>query len=443
MFRRLLIISPHWPPINAPDLQRVRMSLPYYRANGWEPVVLAVHPDDVDGVREPELLATIPPEVRIELCRAWSPTRARRFGLGNLGLRAWEALRRAGDRLLSREHFDLVFFSTTQFATFTLGPYWMHRYGVPYVIDIQDPWRTDYYERTGAPRPPGGRKYLLARLIARVGEGPTYRRAAGFMSVSETYNANLSRRYPWFATKACATLGFGASEADLTAARALSPGPQALGRGPGEIHLLYTGAVGRIMQDAIEVLLVGFRQFCDAQPGEAARFRLHFYGTSYAPPGKGEPSVAPVAAALGLSAAVDEIPHRLGHLECLALQQHADALLLPGSSDLAYSPSKLYPYYLSGKPMLGVVFSGSYLEAVLRELNCATLATFSTGGSRTGAQSAVARFFADALAGFPPGTQPVRRDGLFRSRFLAEQLTARQCQLFDRVTPPGRNSGRV
>ena len=39
---RLLIISPHFPPINAPDMQRVRMSLPHFVDAGWEVVVLTV-----------------------------------------------------------------------------------------------------------------------------------------------------------------------------------------------------------------------------------------------------------------------------------------------------------------------------------------------------------------------------------------------------------------
>jgi len=34
--------EPHFQPINAPDMQRVRMSLQFYRAHGWEPVVLCV-----------------------------------------------------------------------------------------------------------------------------------------------------------------------------------------------------------------------------------------------------------------------------------------------------------------------------------------------------------------------------------------------------------------
>ena len=63
--RRVLIISPHFPPVNAPDMQRVRMSLPHYASNGWDPVVLAVLPDDGAAAREPELCATYPPSIRI------------------------------------------------------------------------------------------------------------------------------------------------------------------------------------------------------------------------------------------------------------------------------------------------------------------------------------------------------------------------------------------
>ena len=36
--RRVLIVSPSFPPISAADLHRVRMSLPYYREFGWEPI---------------------------------------------------------------------------------------------------------------------------------------------------------------------------------------------------------------------------------------------------------------------------------------------------------------------------------------------------------------------------------------------------------------------
>ena len=429
--RRLLIVSPHWPPINAPDLQRVRMSLSYYRESSWEPVVLCVDADDVAGTREPELELTYPADIRIVRVRALSLRWTRWFGLGNIGWRAWWSLQRAGSELLRREHFDLVFFSTTQFLAFALGPVWRRRFRVPYVIDIQDPWRTDYYERPGAPRPPGGRKYLLARALARLMEEPVYRRAAGFISVSEPYLTDLGRRYPWFGAKPQATIRFGVSLTDFARIRDHPATGAALYREPGKLHFLYTGASGPIMPHALNQLFRAFKRYSDQHPDRAARFHFHFFGTSYVPEGKGVPSVLPVAVEHGLAGQVTEIPHRLGHLESLSLLLQADALLLLGSSDRAYSPSKLYPYFLSGKPILSVVFHDSYLETILAELNCSIIAAFDSGLPEDSAQGPIHRFFDLALAGFPPAELPVRREELFNQSFLAETLTRRQCALFE------------
>ena len=144
--RRVLIVSPHFPPVNAPDMQRARMALPYLRASGWEPVVLAVAPEMIEGgVLEPLLEETYPADIRIVRVRG-IPARATRWaGIGSLWLRCGRALRAAGDGLLRRERFDLVFFSTTQFDAFSLGPRWKAMFGVPYVLDYQDPWVNDYY----------------------------------------------------------------------------------------------------------------------------------------------------------------------------------------------------------------------------------------------------------------------------------------------------------
>jgi hypothetical protein len=428
--RKVLIVSPHWPPVNAPDHQRVRMSLPYYRQFGWDPVVLTVHPDDVAGTCEPELEQTYPQDVRIVRCRVLPLRWTHWVGLGNLGLRAWWSLLWRGTRLLKGEHFDLVLFSNTQFVTFTLGPLWRRRFGVPYVIDLQDPWRTDYYERPGAPPPPGGRKYLLARCLALLFEGWTYRRAAGFISVSQRYLSALARRYPWFQSKPQATIRFGVSAADFDYIRRHPPAGIRLPRQPGKIHLLYTGAAGPIMPRALYVLFAGFVRYRQTHPERAARFQFHFYGTSYVPPGKGSPSVLPMAEKLGLTACVEEIPHRIGHLESLALLLQADALLLLGSGDPAYSPSKLYPYYLSGKPILGLVFEDSYLEGLMRELKCSWLVPFSLDRTKDAVHARLKAFFDHALAGFPEGVLPPRDERAFRQDYLAEPLTGKQCELF-------------
>ncbi|MGC4072654.1 MAG: glycosyltransferase [Nibricoccus sp.] len=431
--RRVLIVSPSFPPMNAPDLQRVRMSLPYYRENGWEPVVLTVDPSVLDGSREEALVATIPAGIRIHRCGAFPLKWSRLLGLGNLGLRAWFPLLFAGARLIRREKIDIVFLSNTQFVTFTLGRIWLHWLGVPYVIDLQDPWRTDYYERPGSRRPPGGWKYQLARAQAWLLEGWSFRRVGAFMSVSQAYLDDLRKRYRWFHAVPADVIRFGASEADLTAARALPPSlnAQLSTLNSSAIRFVYTGAAGPIMPHALKVLFRALADFRARRPDDARRLRFEFLGTSYAPPGRGVETVTPVAREFGVEDLVHELPHRLGHLECLQIQAQADVLLLLGSSDLAYSPSKLYPYYLAKRPMLSVVFRDSYLESMLRELACSTVVTFVENTPADEAHEQLCAFFEHALTSFTGCTPPPRNDAFFRREFLAQSLTARQCALFE------------
>jgi len=424
--RRLLIVSPHWPPVAAPDHQRARMSAPHYREHGWEPVVLAVDPDGVAAVREPELAATVPPDLEVHHCRAWP----RRLGLGNLGWRALRPLDRAGARLLRQRRFDLVFFSTTQFVTLALGPRWRRRFGVPYVVDIQDPWRTDAYEQPGAPRPPGGWKYRFARLAARVLEERCLRAAAGFVSVSPRYLAGLARRYPWFAGRPQAVIPFGVSPRDLEAARSLPLPPELPARRPDEIRLVYAGAAGPALPHAAANLFAALQDFRRAHPAAAARLRLCLLGTQYVAAGSGQPAFAALAAAHAVGDLVFELPHRLGYLQSLRCLLDADALVLLGSDDPAYSPSKLYPYYLAGRPILAIVRAGSHLEDLLRELACAWPAPFAPGPAAAPARERIAGFLAHAAAGFPGPAPAPRNDAYFRSNYLAGPLAARQCRLF-------------
>ena len=427
--RRLLIISPHFPPVAAPDHQRVRMSLPYYRDAGWDPVVLAVDPAGVDATQEPELAATIPADIPVHRCRAWR----RRFGFGTVGWRSILPLDRAGSRLLREQRFDLVFFSTTQFVTLALGQRWRRRFGIPYVIDIQDPWRTPAYEQPGAPRPPGGWKYQVARLVAWMLEERCLREAAGFVSVSPRYLDELGRRYPWFAARPQATIPFGVSPADFAAASALPFPGELPPRNPGEVRLVYTGAAGPILPHAATVLFAALERFRSANPSIAGRLRLLFVGTHYAGGAGARSALGALAARHGVSDLVLELPRRLGYLQSLRCLGEADALLLLGSGDPAYSPSKLYPYYFSGKPMLAIARAGSQLESLVRQLACASLVTFGPDGAPVAGGDTAGAFLGQALAGFPPAMLPPRNDPLFRSDYLADTLARRQGDLFDRA----------
>lgn len=407
-------------------MQRVRMSLPHYGENEWEAIVLAIAPESHGGSLEESLLTTVPANITIHRVRAFSLAWTRWFGLGNLGWRSWWRLLIAGAGIIRREKIDLVFISNTQFVTFTLGRIWRRWLGVPYVIDLQDPWLTNYYTGSRRKERPGGWKYILAHWQAGFLEGWSLRRMSAIMSVSPNYLDDLRQRYAWFEGIPSEVIGFGASEADLAAARAL---PSPVASTPKPIRIISTGAAGPVMQPALKII---FDALATLQPRpDPEALRLEFIGTSYASTAAAQPSVLPLARAAGVDSLVSESPLRLGLLEALRTQIDAHALLLLGSMDPAYSASKLYPYFRSGRPVLAVVLKGSVLESQLRALSFATIVTYDESGPSAETRGQIQYFLQDALAGFPSGQHPARNETFFRQHHLAPALTARQCALFE------------
>ena len=275
--RKVLVVSPHWPPVNAPDMQRVRLAMSYLRELGWEPVVLAVEPAMVEGaVLDPLLVESYPPDIRVVRVRGIPARFTRWAGFGALWWRCGRAVRRAGEALLGEGGFDLVFFSTTQFDAFALGPTWRKKYGVPYVLDYQDPWINGYYRRTGT-RPPGGwLKFNLSQWFARRREPAAVRGAAAIIAVSDAYGKGLQRSYPWFESKRVKLLPFGAAESDFQVAARHRPAKPLVDFNDGNFHHVYAGRCGPDMSFAMAVIFRAFKMYLDSHPAEAARVRFHF-----------------------------------------------------------------------------------------------------------------------------------------------------------------------
>ncbi len=360
--RRVLIVSPHFSPVNAADMQRVRLALPHLRALGWESTVLAVAPESVEGaVIDPLLEQTYPSDIRVIRVKGLSPRHTRRIGLGSLWWRCGGALRRAGDALLARNPFDLVFFSTTQFDAFTLGPRWRKLFGVPFVLDYQDPWVNDYYRETNT-RPPGGPlKFWFSQFTARRREPAVLRTASGVVSVSSAYGPSLQRRYPWFASTRVQTIPFGTSASDLEIARQHPPAVSLVPFDDDHFHHVYTGRCGPDMAIALTVLFRAFKRFLSSHPSEAARHRFHFIGTDYAPPPLGRRRAREVAEHEGVAAYVSEHCHRVPYFEALHYLTRADALMVIGSDDPTYSASKIFPYLFAQRPLLTLAHEQSQM----------------------------------------------------------------------------------
>ena len=312
MSRRVLIVSPYFSPIYTADSQRVRMSLPHFREFGWMPYILSVQPDYVEGIYEPLLDEMIPPEIRIIRTRAIPIKHTKNIGFGNLGVRCLPYLRRSGNQILAREKIDLVYFSTTVFPVMALGPYWHRRFGVPYVLDFQDPWRNDYYDRAGAPMPPGGRfKYSCSQAVARVLEPYSLRKVSHAITVSPAYPQALLQRYPWLREDQFTVLPFGASQEDFEVLRSMNVQQKIFNARDNKQHWVYVGAAGPMMTFALRSFFHALRR---AREKEALKFNnlmLHFIGTDYNLRGSARNTIELIAAEYGVEDIVQDHPQRI------------------------------------------------------------------------------------------------------------------------------------
>jgi hypothetical protein len=422
---RVLIISPHFPPTNAADMQRVRLVLPHLRANGLEPEVLCVEFDQVAAPLDHWLEAGLPPDVVVHRVKALDRKWAWLPGLGILTYRALGALRRRGDKLLRNADFDLVYFSTTQFGLHVLGPRWRRKFGVPFVIDYQDPWVNDYYRKHPDVLPPGGRfKHLITDLLHRWQEPRVLKECSGITTVSVAYPQQLAVRYPWLrlrvilgprglsylqgvsqlengaslpisepcrkideSTKAVPKVAlqcldallvpFPGDERDFERVKRDNIHQSLFDPRDGLRHWVYVGRGGADMALAVRAI---FSALAESRPLNCD-IRLHFIGTSYAAAGRGVKTIEPLAAGYGLQDIVIEHPDRIPYSETLRCLLDADALIVLGSNDSSYTASKIYPYLLARKPLLAVFHEASSVVDLMRNVDGGVVVAFETDES--------------------------------------------------------------
>jgi hypothetical protein len=449
--RRVLIVSPHFPPVNAPDHHRVRMSLPYMGEFGWEATVLAIRPDCLEGVPlDPVLEQTVPTTTPVTRVKAVPARLTRTVGFGNAALRSLPYLQSAGNRLLSgeaqtgrdplhfRRDFDLVYFSTAQFPVTILGPIWKKRFGIPYVVDFQDLWLDDYYERTGTTPPGGEFRYGCSRLVARQFEPRVMRDVSEIISVSPAYVQTLRSRYPWLKQEQFTVLPFGAPERDFQTLESLDLKQRVFDANDGNRHWVYLGVLGSIMAPALRLLFTALRQAREAEPGRWSTVRFHFVGTSYARPERARKTAEAIAAECGVADLVEERTSRVPYFETLQALKEADALLVIGADLASYTPSKLYPYMLARRPMLAVLHEQSPAVNILQSLKAGIIVGFDSQNTKAADEQmrlALERLLDESVKGVQPEI-----DGKKFEQCTAREMTRKQCEVFDRAA--ARNAVR-
>ena len=244
------------------------------------------------------------------------------------------------------------------------------------------------------------------------------------------YIDTLWRRYPKLQSKPAETIPFGTAEKDFEVARAHPQVNRFFQPGNGEIHGVYVGRAGHDMAPALRVVFEALREGVQQKPEVFSKVRLHFVGTSYAADERSTKTVEPLAREMGVADYVLEHPRRIPYFEALHLLLDADFLVVVGSDDPQYSASKIYPYVLANKPLVGALHARSSMWNVLRQM-------------RTGiVPFSLERLFAvdarNLLQGWCECLSPSRDARVPPSvlaPFGAREITRRQCELFDRVSP--------
>jgi hypothetical protein len=373
--RSVLIISPQFAPVNSADSHRVRQMLPYLTENGWSAEIVTVNLNSLEKpILDKDLIKTIPSNTVVHYVSAFDYKWTRKIGLGSLSIRSFYHYYKFLGKILKDNSYDLIFFSTTAFHLIALGPIMKRKFKIPFVIDIQDPWRSDFYlDKPKNERPP---KFLLNYYLDKFLEAYSIPKADGIISVSKDYLETFKMRYKRL-TKNLLTVPFSATiydykdiEKDLSFTKK-----------QGKLSIVYVGRGGFDLGFSISSFFNAIKKMEANEHLISENIEISFIGTSYAPKGQGIKTIEPIAVELGITSKVKEQTDRVGYFEAISIIQHADLLFIPGSTDPAYTASKIYPYILADKPIIACFHENSSVVHILGRCTKTNVITFNSKSS--------------------------------------------------------------
>lgn len=433
--RRVLMVSPHFPPDTSAGTHRVRLLAPHLPRYGWEPTVVSVDPQFYEGRLDHELAAMVPSELPVMRCRALSARTTRKMGLGDLGLRAYFGLRETCRRLLREEQFDALFITIFPSYPAMLGPALKREFRIPFVLDYQDPWVGSWGQTVGGG--PNGRPDLKSRITRRLAtwlEPRAVRAADAITAVSEgTYDA-IHDRNPAIRNTPCVAIPLGGEPRDFEYLRRHPRHNPHFDPHDGNVHVCYVGTLLPMGFETLRAVLKAVRLLKEWNSELADRLRLHFFGTSNQTHADAPHRVLPAAEQIGVADLVTEVPPRLDYLDAQTVQTQATAILMMGSSERHYTASKLYPGLLAKRPILAVYHEASSVVEILREAVQPPTARLVSYGDTVRAEDRVEElYFALTELMQSPVYRECDVDMSRLAPFSAESLAGRLAATFDRV----------
>ncbi len=359
---KVVILSPHFPPATLAGVHRARHMAKHLPTFGWEPIVVRAHEDHYTEKLDLDLAELVPQTLRQVRTTAFPAAVARRFGVGDIGLRAYLPFKRALAQIIPSERPDVIFITGSPYYPLLLTNWIKQNFNIPVVLDFQDPW----VSAEGALRPKlskGGLSHVLSTVLEPI----AIRHAQFVTSVSDRQNSEMADRYPWLDRQAMAAIPIGGDPEDFDALRSNPPQNPIVKLDSDRINLSYVGTFLPRAGPLVSTLFRALSQFRDKAPNLANKLLLNFVGTSNQPNGGGRHLVSPLAAAAGVLDLVNEVPQRVPFLEALNILANSDGLMMIGSDEPHYTASKIYPGLMSATPFLSMFHSASSAHKILSE----------------------------------------------------------------------------
>lgn len=355
--RRILIITPHYPPSNLAAVHRSRLFTQHLPSFGWDPIILTVDERDYEESLDWNLHALLPKNQHIEKVRAFPVTKPRL--IGDIGLRAFFQLRKRALELLKTEHIDFVYIPIPSFYVALIGPYLHRKTGVKYGIDYIDPW---VHRFPGADRLFSRHWYSM--YLAKFLEPKAVKNASLITGVAEGYYQGVMDRNSHLMESAVfAAMPYGGELKDHKGLENLNIEPY-LFRKNGKFQFVYAGAMLPNAYGPLESIFNAI----SSEKMQFADVEFHFIGTGYLSNDPHSYNIKQLAEKYGLwESIVFEFPKRIPYLDVLVHLDIADAVFILGSTEPHYTPSKTYQGVLSKKPIFAVLHEKSTAAKVVDE----------------------------------------------------------------------------
>jgi hypothetical protein len=364
--RRVALVSGHFAPSNLVGAHRARLWSRYLPEFGWEPIVVTGDPARYEERPDPDLLKLVAPGLRV-IHAATLPTRPLRV-VGDIGVRAFWGCYRVLSRLAAAREIDFVMVTIPANFLAPVGRLIHRRYDLPFGIDYQDPW-VSRWPGVDVPFSRAWGAYRLASIL----EPWSVREAALITGMAPGYVAGMLERNPDVASRAViAFMPMGSAPEDYDLVRRLHRLPFLFEPADGRFHMIYAGALLPAGVAVLEAFLAGLRKLKEQMPDDAARLKVHFVGTGSSPDDTGGHQVQPRARLAGVDDMVEEHPGRIPYVDALNHQTLSDAVLVLGSTEPHYTPSKVFQAMLSGRPVFAMLHEDSSAVEMIRSTHAGT-----------------------------------------------------------------------